>query len=248
MDRSAAPWRVLDEQAEDVGDGPSVGDGQPVAAQGPLAGIGWGTIAAISVAAVLAAAAFVIAATGPGGTVAVDSADGGAGPRRSEGVPATSGSFDPSTSPGGAGIVIDVQGAVIQPGVLYLTVGSRVGDAIAAAGGYGPRVDAERAGRELNLAATLKDGDRVVVPSRDDPPTPGSGSGSGEGGEAGGLVDLNSATASELDALPGIGPVTAQKIIDAREEQPFASIDDLRERKIVGASAFERLRELVTVR
>jgi competence protein ComEA len=250
MDRSAAPWRVLDEQAEDVGDGPA-------AAQGPLAGIGWGTIAAIGFAAVLAAAAFVIAATGPGGTVAVDSADGGAGLPRLEGAPAASGSFDPGTSPGGAGIVVDVQGAVIQPGVLHLPVGSRVGDAIAAAGGYGPRVAAERAGRELNLAANLKDGDRVVVPSRDDPPTAaggsGGGSGTGNGGDSGagggasGLVDLNSATASELDALPGIGPVTAQKIIDAREEQPFASVDDLRERKIVGASAFERLRELVTV-
>jgi competence protein ComEA len=247
MDRSAAPWRVLDEQATEVDDGASVGDGGPVAVQGPLAGIGWGTIAAIGVAAVLAAAAFVIAATGLGGTVAVDSADGGVGLERPERVTATSGSFDPSTSPGGAGIVIDVQGAVIQPGVLHLPAGSRVGDAIASAGGYSPRVDAERAGRELNLAATLKDGDRVVVPSRDDPPT-AAGSGSSSGGGAGGLVDLNSATASELDALPGIGPVTAQKIIDAREEQPFASVDDLRERKIVGASAFERLRELVTVR
>jgi competence protein ComEA len=136
--------------------------------------------------------------------------------------------------------------------VIQLAAGSRVADAIGAAGGYGPRVDAERAGRELNLAAELHDGDRIVVPSRDDPaPRTGaqaSGSGGGSDGTAGGLVDLNTATATELDALPGVGPVTAQKIIDARAEKPFATVDELRDRKVVGASTFEKLRDLVTVR
>ena len=136
--------------------------------------------------------------------------------------------------------------------MLQLAPGSRVGDAIAAAGGYGPRVDAERAGRELNLATELHDGDRIVVPSRDDPApaagVPASGASAGQGATAGGLVDLNSATAAELDELPGVGPVTAQKIIDARAEKPFASVDELRERKIVGASTFEKLQNLVTVR
>ena len=97
----------------------------------------------------------------------------------------------------------------------------------------------------------INDGDRIVIPSRDDPPVasgPSSSGAEGPTGPAGGLVDLNSATASELDALPGIGPVTAQKIIDARAEKPFASVDELRERKVVGASTFEKLRDLITVR
>jgi competence ComEA-like helix-hairpin-helix protein len=116
---------------------------------------------------------------------------------------------------------------------------------------YGPRVDAERAARELNLAAPLSDGDRILVPSRDDPAATdpgGTSEGDGTGGNGGGLVDINTASADELDALPGVGPVTAQKIIDAREEQPFAAVDDLLGRKVVGKSTFEKLRELVTVR
>jgi competence protein ComEA len=128
-------------------------------------------------------------------------------------------------------------------------VGSRVADAIAAAGGYAPRVAADRVGQTLNLAALVKDGDQVVVPSRDDhgPTTP---AGAGASGTAGGSgpVDLNRATVAELDALPGIGPVTAAKIVAARNEQAFASVDDLRTRKILGAATFDKVKDLVVVR
>jgi competence protein ComEA len=159
-----------------------------------------------------------------------------------------------STAPAtGGDLVVDVQGAVVRPGIVHLPGGSRVADAIAAAGGYGPRVAADRVGQALNLAALVKDGDQVIVPSRDDRPASGataSGSLTGTGGNGGngGPVDLNHATAAELDELPGIGPVTAAKIVAARDEQAFASVDDLRTRKILGAATFDKVKDLVVVR
>jgi competence protein ComEA len=155
----------------------------------------------------------------------------------------------PSSSELPAEVVVEVGGAVVRPGVYHLPGGSRVADAIEAAGGYGPRVAADRVAAELELAAPLDDGGTVVVPSRDDPPVATSADpGGSSGGSSAALVDLNHATAAELEALPGIGPVTAAKIIEARAERPFASVDDLRERGLVGAKTFERLRDLVTVR
>jgi competence protein ComEA len=140
---------------------------------------------------------------------------------------------------------IDVSGAVRRPGLYRLDPGSRVGDAIRTAGGFGPTVDAVAAERQLNLAALLEDGTKVHVPARGEqspPPPPANGGDSGSG-----LVDLNTATAGELEELPGIGEVTAAKIIAAREEQPFATVEELRSREIVGEATFEKVRDLVTV-
>lgn len=237
MDNSASPWRVLDDQASS-GAGREADDTEETG--------GWLTLRlalGLAAAAALAVGAFILAATGPVGSIEV----GGGTSWASDGpVAVASGS-----AIDGPELVVDVQGAVLKPGVQRLPAGSRVGDAIAAAGGYGPRVDAERAAAELNLAAPVADGDRIVVPARGDPASGAGGSDGGAdggGGSEGRLVDLNTASESELDALPGVGPVTVGKILDARAERPFASVDELRERKIVGAATFEKLRDLVTVR
>ena len=150
---------------------------------------------------------------------------------------------DEASGPGGTTMVVDVAGGVRVPGLYRLGPGSRVGDAIAAAGGYGPTVDASAVARELNLAAQLSDGQKVMVPERT------AATQAATGGSAGpaALVDLNRATESELEALPGIGPVTAQKIIAARTERPFSRPDELLERKIVGKATWEKIRDLVTV-
>ena len=235
MDHSAAPWRVLDDSAP-----AAVGGADAEAAPRPA---GWLTVRLVLglvAAAALAIGAFVLAATGPAGSVEI-----GGGGAWASGEPAPIGS-DRGLAAGE--LVVDVQGAVLRPGVQRLAPGSRDGDAIAAAGGYGPRVDAARAATELNLAAPVADGDRIVVPARGDAAAGSSEGGGGGDSGAGGLVNVNTASASELDALPGVGPVTAQKIIDARAEQPFASVDELRDRKVLGAATFEKLRDLVTVR
>lgn len=242
MSETSAPWRALEEVPSSAGPAGSNGAALEASRRIP-----WGIVGALALAAVLIGSAAFIVLSGGKGSVAVEG-DGGIAVRPSE-RPAGS-----SALAVGGVLIVDVQGAVARPGVVRLPPGARVGDAIAAAGGYGPRVAVERVGQVLNLAATLKDGDQVVVPSRDDPTAltsaaPGGGSGGGGGSAgAGGPVDLNRATASELDALPGIGPVTAAKIIAARDEQPFASLDDLRTRKVLGAATLEKIKDLVVVR
>ena len=141
----------------------------------------------------------------------------------------------------GGELVVDIEGGVISPGIHRLPAGSRVADAVAAAGGYAEGADLAAAARSLNLAAAVVDGQQIYVPVLGEAPA-GGADGSGDG-----LVNLNRASQSELEALPGIGPVTAKKIIDARAELPFATLDDLVAREVLTARQLEQIADLVTV-
>lgn len=160
---------------------------------------------------------------------------------------------------------VEVSGAVRIPGVYSLPTGSRLIDAITAAGGWGERIDPLRIEICLNLAAPLTDGSAIRIPSRDDRfllgtqgilcgtlyAAPGDiaatdVAGSPASTATGGKIDLNSATAEQLDSLPGIGPVTAAKIIAARKETPFLIVDDLRTRGIISDRVLQQIRPLVT--
>jgi competence protein ComEA len=144
----------------------------------------------------------------------------------------------------GGTLVVDVEGGVARPGIVQLPDGSRVADAIAAAGGYSPAADLAAAAAQINLASALHDGQQVLVPLQG---SGGAGASSAGGSGGGGLVDLNSASADALDALPGIGPVTVQKIIAGRTDQPFRTLEELVERKVMTSSQLEGIRDLVTL-
>jgi competence protein ComEA len=143
-------------------------------------------------------------------------------------------------------IVVDVEGAVARPGLQQLRRGDRVGDAIRAAGGFGPMADLAAAAAALNLAEVLSDGQKVLVPGRGMASRieVAAGTGSSPGSPA--RVDVNRASQAELESLPGIGPVTAGKIMEARTAAPFRAVEELRSRGLVGESVFGRIRDLVT--
>lgn len=201
------------------------------------------TVAALALVAVFAAAHFLGRPSG---------SSGGA----SASIAATSADVPPLTTPGPATgsattlpaasttvLVVDVAGAVRRPGLYRLPQGARIADAVARAGG----MTRHAAAASVNLAAPLADGEQVLVPSG------GAGGAAGAGpAEPSGApspqspVDLNSATAEQLDALPGIGPVTAQKIVDYRTQHgPFHSVDDLDAIPGIGPARIANLRGLV---
>ncbi|MFB7714909.1 helix-hairpin-helix domain-containing protein [Streptomyces sp. NPDC056105] len=152
----------------------------------------------------------------------------------------------------GAGIVVDVSGKVRSPGIHRLPAGSRVADALRAAGGIRPGVDPTG----INRARLLVDGEQVVVGAPGAPGGIGSGGAAGSAGSAGtgagtgaaaaGPIGLNTATAEQLDTLPGVGPVLAQHIIDYRTEHGgFRSVEELREVNGIGDRRFSDLQNLV---
>ncbi len=140
-----------------------------------------------------------------------------------------------------ASIMVDVQGAVERPGVYSLTKNARVMDGLVAAGGM--RQDANRSyvAKTLNLAAKVTDGTKIYIPFENETQILGTGSTTGNTGNG---VNINTASISELDSLPGIGQVIGQKII---ENRPYATIDELLTKKVLSKSAFEKLKDRITV-
>jgi competence protein ComEA len=150
-------------------------------------------------------------------------------------------------TPAGKEVVVHVAGAVTRPGLYRLPVDARVADAVTAAGGSVNGADADR----LNLAAKITDGQRIAVPRKGEPALPApseAGSGGPDGADLGGPVDLNTATAAQLETLPGVGPATAARILDQRTRQGgFKSVRDLLRVPGIGERRFADLKDRVRV-
>ena len=186
------------------------------------------------------------------------SGGGVAGPASSGGATASASGGSAAGGDGAAGsgqIVVDVDGAVAHPGLYKLPPGSRVQAALAAAGGLSPQADAHR----INRAAKLHDGQKLYVLSQGEsaPPlaasngqgcegqscTSADGADAGSDAEGQGLVNINTANATQLTQLPGVGPAIAQKIIDYRTANgPFTSVDDLTKVPGIGAAKLAQIK------
>ncbi len=156
--------------------------------------------------------------------------------QKSDDIQIISAPLQPSDSAqGSAGqAVVDVGGAVVNPGIYKLSSNLRVNDAIGAAGGLASGADTSK----MNLAAKIGDGQKIYVPTKSGQVTSGQ---SLEPSQS--LININSATEAELDSLPGVGPVTANKIITSR---PYSSLDELLAKKAVPASVFAKIKGMIT--
>lgn len=140
-------------------------------------------------------------------------------------------------------LIVDIEGAVVNPGLYSLPLESRQQDAITAAGGFNEKADHEVIARSMNLAARLSDGMKLYIPSVGEQPLTSSGE-QGVAGVSTGNISINSASSSELDSLPGVGQVTATKIIQNR---PYNSLEELLTKKIVSKSTYEKIKDLITL-
>lgn len=142
-------------------------------------------------------------------------------------------------------IKVDVSGAVAHPAVYEFSSGSRVEEAIARAGGFASTVDTSFVSQKLNLSAKLTDGQKLYIPSKTDAQVYSLNQNNRQvAGISTAVVSINSGSLSELDTLPGVGAVTAQKIIDNR---PFSSLEELVSRKIVSQSAFDKIKTKISL-
>lgn len=165
----------------------------------------------------------------------------GAAPEASGGAPAE---IPTGSLPIDEPVVVHAAGAVRRPGLYELPAGSRVADLIAAAGGAGGRADTDG----VNLAAPLVDGEQVVVPRRGEVAVAPPVGGSGGGAEPASTVNINTADVAALQALSGVGPVTAAAIVEHREiNGPFGTVEDLIDVAGIGEITLDGLRDSVTV-
>jgi competence protein ComEA len=143
--------------------------------------------------------------------------------------------------PSSVELAVYVTGAVLSPGVYYLPEESRVQDALEAAGGPTVNADLDR----VNLATRVHDEDQIYFPEVGEENLPSTRT----GGSGEGLININTASAAELERLPGIGPALAQSIVDFRESHgPFGAIDEINDVRGIGQGVFEEIRELIAVR
>ncbi|MFI9487157.1 helix-hairpin-helix domain-containing protein [Promicromonospora sp. NPDC052451] len=189
---------------------------------------------------------------GPGAQAGPDTGAGSPSPPESEPGSSMPGSSTPGASPPTGGLLVHVVGAVRKPGLVTVPDGARVADALRAAGGATDKADLTA----VNLARTVVDGEQLVVPRPGETapgPAPTAGgapgaTGPGAGSGAGPTVDINTADALALDALPGVGPSIAQAIVEWRETNgPFADVDELEDVPGIGPATLDELRDSARV-
>ena len=161
-------------------------------------------------------------------------------------------SGDGGTSQDG-GLTVYVTGAVNQPGVVTVATGARIADAVNACGGLSPDAD----GEAINMAQAVKDGQQIRVPAKGAQNAAANGGnntasakagGSANSADMGGLVNINTADEKALDTLPGVGPATAQKIIEYREnEGAFQSPEDIMKVRGIGKAKYEKMKDKITI-
>ena len=201
---------------------------------------GGGAVLAVGVLVVLGVV--FLQSSSPPPKLTLPQAEPGSSPTGQPGSP-------PSTPP--VTVTVHVAGQVANPGVYAVPAGGRVADAVVAAGGTVVEADVE----QLNLAARVSDGERVYVPKKGEAPAPApamaappAGGGGGKAAAPGAPLDLNTATAEQLEALPGVGPATSRAILAYRASHGgFRSVTELLEVPGIGPAKLEALRPLVRV-
>jgi competence protein ComEA len=198
-------------------------------------------VAVLALAALLGAGAVMVRATP---RPAASPADPGEAASVAQTLPRAAPDGSAAAGPAGR-VAVHVAGRVRRPGLVRLPAGSRVQDAIRAAGGVTSGADLDA----VNLARKLTDGEQVRILAHGEPPpaVPPGAAPDAAGATPSGPLDLNTATAEQLDALPGVGEVTADRIIAYRTAHPFTTVDELLEVPGIGQRRYEQLKDLVTV-